>query len=144
EYMVADVEPYEDVPLQVEQELEAEEIMPHQSIDNIPFTNWPTSTMYSVLLDCTNRFLQSTTPSWRRNALLACGNPPLDPRLLPYWLATVLPIEDSLKYRLIPERTVRGRLKIALGWMHMHIQIARQPRYATQTLITSALVPPSQ
>ena len=49
--------------------------------------------------------------------LSAYGQPPTDPAIFPYWLASVLPISEDEKYLLLPTTSVRERLKIAARWI---------------------------
>ena len=45
------------------------------------------------------------------------GECPTDPALLPWWLANMLPVRDSEKYRLLKTSSVRDRLKICGSWI---------------------------
>ncbi|KAF2457822.1 PUA-like domain-containing protein [Lineolata rhizophorae] len=63
----------------------------------------------------------------RRRILLVYGDPPDDPALFPYWFASVCPLGEIEKYKLLPTTSVRERLKIVCGW----IQTAETPRSAS-------------
>jgi len=47
----------------------------------------------------------------------AFGEPPEDPALFPWWFASVLPISDSEKYKLLSTSSVRTRLKLCAVWV---------------------------
>jgi len=49
--------------------------------------------------------------------ILAYGEPPEDPALFPWWFASVLPLDDVVKYQLLGTSSVRERLKICVELM---------------------------
>ena len=52
-----------------------------------------------------------------RTIIEAYGDVPDDPAMFPYWFASVLPITHDEKYALLTTNSVRGRLKITIGWI---------------------------
>ena len=62
--------------------------------------------------------MQSVSAPWLHERVLrAYGNPPEDPAQFPYWFASILPISDEEKFRLLPTTSVRERLKICARWV---------------------------
>ncbi|EFY88926.1 hypothetical protein MAC_05020 [Metarhizium acridum CQMa 102] len=45
------------------------------------------------------------------------GECPSDPAVFPWWFASMLPVKDLEKYRLLGTSSVRERLKICCGWI---------------------------
>jgi hypothetical protein len=61
---------------------------------------------------------RSRSARWlHHNVLAAYGQPPTDPALFPYWFASILPISEEERYRLLPTTSVRERLKITARWI---------------------------
>lgn len=62
--------------------------------------------------------MQERSAPWLQQRVLDInGQPPEDAALFPYWFASVLPINDEEKYKLMGTRTVRERLKITATWI---------------------------
>ncbi len=62
--------------------------------------------------------MQAASAPWLHERVLqAYGSPPDDPALFPYWFASILPISEQEKYKLIPTTSVRERLKITAKWV---------------------------
>lgn len=62
--------------------------------------------------------MRARSANWLQQRVLDIhGQPPSDPALFPFWFASVLPISDEEKYKLLPTTTVRERLKITAGWI---------------------------
>ncbi|KAJ8509336.1 hypothetical protein ONZ45_g8482 [Pleurotus djamor] len=62
--------------------------------------------------------LQQGTAPWvvqRMND--AYGPPPTDPSSFSFWVALVLPIEETEKAKLLPIRSIRLRLRVVVGWI---------------------------
>lgn len=56
--------------------------------------------------------------AWLANRVLAIyGEYPNDPALFPWWFASVLPVTEEEKYRLLGTSSVRARLKICCHWI---------------------------
>ena len=120
-YIVADVEKLEDVSLAEEEQLEARETsVPVPADDNLlaQISRRPTNELCEVLQSFIARARQNST-RWFSNRLLETyGEPPDDPRMLPYWVAAILPLTEDEKYKILPLTSVRERLKIAVRWVH--------------------------
>lgn len=119
-YSVGAVERVEDVPLAEEERLEAQDVSlpPVSETDSQSQLNrMPTR----ILLDLGSEFIErmrARSANWLQQRVLDVhGQPPSDPALFPFWFASVLPISDEEKYKLLPTTTVRERLKITVGWM---------------------------
>jgi len=128
-YLVGRVQRVDDIPLPEEEALEARET----SGDQPASSEGP-----SAQLDCmsTQRLLEyglqfveearSRSARWLHQRVLAAyGQPPTDPAIFPYWLASVLPIAEEEKYLLLPATSVRERLKITAGWIQ-RLEAARR------------------
>lgn len=64
-----------------------------------------------------SRMREQSVP-WLTERLLAIfGECPTDPAVFPWWFASVLPVKDIEKYRLIGTSSVRHRLKICASWI---------------------------
>lgn len=119
EYIVADVERSDDLPIAEEEALEALQTA-HTAPQSSQSPAW-CHLSTSALLQICHQFVQHTqrvsAPWMQENHLEAFGPPPTDPAMFPYWLASILPIADDEKYRLIVSSSVRDRLLITVGWI---------------------------
>jgi Lon protease-like protein len=62
--------------------------------------------------------MRGQSVSWLTARVLAVfGECPTDPVLFPWWLASVLPVSDDEKYRLLGTSSVRQRMKICCQWI---------------------------
>ncbi|OQO07824.1 hypothetical protein B0A48_06615 [Cryoendolithus antarcticus] len=119
-YAVGNVERLDDVPTTEEERLEAAET------SGAPVPEWDVVGQLDrmstqALLDLGRSFIErmrGRSANWLQQRVLDIhGQPPTDPALFPFWFASVLPISDEEKYKLLPTRTVRARLKIIAGWI---------------------------
>ena len=121
-YAVGRVERVEDMPLGEEEALEAAEVQTQHAPDesgrgDAPLASLSTADIMSISTEFVNRMRSASAP-WLSNSVLASyGNMPEDPAMFPFWFASVLPINEAEKYRLLPTRSVRERLKITAGWV---------------------------
>ena len=122
-YVVGKVERVDDIPLAEEEALEAAEVSishpPDYEISDpaAPLSSMSTADLMSFCTDFIARMRSASAP-WLSNSVLAAyGSMPEDPALFPFWFASVLPINEAEKYRLLPTRSVRERLKITAGWV---------------------------
>jgi hypothetical protein len=73
------------------------------------------------LMEIATRFVRSmqaqSAPWLQERVLHVYGDFPSDPALFPWWFASILPIMDSEKYKLLGTTSVRQRLKICVGWI---------------------------
>lgn len=119
-YIVGNVERTDDVPLAEEEQVEATE-----TTGSVPAANelatrldhMSTNDLLQIGLDFITRMQNASAPWLPARVLAAYGPPPDDPALFPYWLASILPIADDEKYKLLPVKSVRERLKITARWV---------------------------
>ncbi|KAF4602460.1 hypothetical protein EYR40_005667 [Pleurotus pulmonarius] len=73
------------------------------------------------LMDTCRTFLQElergTAPWVVQRLNNAYGLPPTEPAPFSFWVALVLPIEESEKAKLLPIRSARLRLRVVVGWI---------------------------
>jgi len=132
-YSVGKVERLDDVSTAEEERLEALETStsqppaPPPTISGIP-AHTPESAEAHLnrmptreLLEIGSAFIErmrARSANWLQQRVLDThGQPPSDPALFPFWFASVLPISDEEKYKLLPTTTVRQRLKITAEWI---------------------------
>lgn len=119
-YLIGQVERLDDVSLAEEERLEAEEVsaVPTDSTDIAAQINrMSTKDLFAVSKDFVIK-MQSRSATWLQQRVLdSNGHPPDDAALFPYWFASVLPIKEEEKYKLMGTRTVRERLKITAAWV---------------------------
>ncbi|MCJ1330506.1 hypothetical protein MMC10_007191 [Thelotrema lepadinum] len=122
-YAVGRVERVDDVPLAEEEALEAREVAsihppdPDTRGSLPPLASLSTADLMGICTEFVLR-MRAATVEWLSTSMLAAyGDMPDDPALFPFWFASVLPINDHEKYRLLPTRSVRERLKITAGWV---------------------------
>ncbi|KAI7281880.1 ATP-dependent protease-like protein [Hortaea werneckii] len=119
-YAVGSVERLEDVSLTEEERLEAiEASLPPVAEDDVAgrITRMSTQQLLAVGQDFIRR-MQARSANWLQQRVLDIhGLPPDDAAMFPYWFASVLPISDEEKYKLMGTTTVRQRLKITASWI---------------------------
>ncbi|EMC92627.1 hypothetical protein BAUCODRAFT_77623 [Baudoinia panamericana UAMH 10762] len=120
-YTVGSVERFEDVSLAEEERLEAEETSQPPPADETDMhaviSRMPTQDLLALGREFVYR-MQARSASWLAQRVLdTYGQPPEDAALFPYWFASVLPIADEEKYKLMGTTTVRERLKITASWI---------------------------
>jgi hypothetical protein len=132
-YSVGKVERLDDVSTAEEERLEALETSTPQlpilppTVSGIPahtpepaeahFNRMPTRELLEIGSSFIER-MRARSANWLQQRVLDThGQPPSDPALFPFWFASVLPISDEEKYKLLPTTTVRQRLKITAEWI---------------------------
>jgi len=132
-YCVGNVERLDDVSTAEEERLEALETstpqlpVPPPTVSGIPahspelaeahFNRMPTRELLEIGSAFIER-MRARSANWLQQRVLDThGQPPSDPALFPFWFASVLPISDDEKYKLLPTTTVRQRLKITAEWI---------------------------
>ena len=128
-YVVGSVDRVEDISLMEEEQLEAEETSAAQAAASsshteseeadfpVDLNHLPTRRLFKL---CIEYIFQERAKGvvWLQQRIVnTYGEPPQDPALLPYWLATILPIADEEKYLLLKTTSVRERLKIVVRWI---------------------------
>ena len=124
-YVVGRVERVDDIPMAEEEALEASEVdgrtanlpFPSRPPSNAPLHTLSTMQLLRIGTDFINRMHAVSAPWLSASVIAAYGHMPEDPALFPYWVASVLPIDEAEKYRLLPTTSVRERLKITAEWV---------------------------
>ncbi|KAL9034597.1 MAG: hypothetical protein Q9180_005315 [Flavoplaca navasiana] len=119
-YIVGRIERLDDVPLAEEERIEAAETSgPPAPAEDLAAQLNLLSTV-QMLRDCAdflNR-MRAASQSWiQARVIAAYGPPPDDPAIFPYWFASIVPVHELDKYRLLQTRSVRERLKMTLRWV---------------------------
>ena len=122
DYIVANTERRDDIPIADEEAIEAAQTagagVP-AAFGGAAWTSLPTQ----ELLHLCHRFvdhMRAVSMPWLREDNLATFGPrPDDAAVFPYWFASVLPIVDREKYRLICSRSVRERLLLTMWWIKL-------------------------
>lgn len=119
-YIIANVEKIEDISLAEEEALEAHETTMPPAADNDlagQLDRMPTNDLAAISLGFIQRAREQSARWFSSRLLETYGEPPTDPALLPYWLATVLPLVDEEKFKVLPTTSIRDRLKITARWV---------------------------
>jgi Lon protease-like protein len=77
----------------------------------------PTRELFETGVAFVKKMRDQSAPWLHHRVFQAYGECPTDPALFPWWLASVLPIADGEKYKLLPTASVRERLKMCVGWI---------------------------
>lgn len=119
-YTVGEVERIDDISLAEEEQIEAEEtsLPPVGDADTAAEINaMSTQALHTLGREFIVK-MQARSANWLQQRVLDIhGQPPDDASLFPYWFASVLPISEDEKYKLLGTRTVRERLKITATWI---------------------------
>lgn len=119
-YIVGNIERYDDVSLAEEEHLEnAETSMPVTPGNDVAaqLNRASTSDLLKIGTDFVSRMRAASAPWLHERVIASYGPPPNDPAVFPYWFASILPIVDEEKYKLLPTTSVRERLKITARWV---------------------------
>lgn len=119
-YYVGDIERLDDIPLAEEERIEAAETSgstpsPTDLIGQIDHMS--TVQLLRVGTDFITRMRAGSAPWLHDRVIEAYGQQPTDPALFPFWFASIIPIAEEEKYRLLPTTSVRERLKITARWV---------------------------
>lgn len=76
-----------------------------------------TQRLMDYALDFVHRMQAQSVPWLTERMITIYGACPADPALFPWWLASMLPVRDVEKYRLLGTSSVRDRMKICCSWM---------------------------
>ena len=121
-YTVGRTQRIDDVSLSEEEALEARETAgtPPAAEDAVgQIDHMSTQRLLEKGLDFITK-ARARSENWIHARILAAyGQPPTDPAIFPYWLASVLPIHEDQKYLLLPTTSVRERLKITARWIQV-------------------------
>lgn len=119
-YIVGNLERHDDVSLAEEEQLEAAEMSRSagQANDLIAqLDRTSTSDLLNIGTQFVTRMRAASAPWLREQVIVSYGPPPNDPAMFPYWFASILPIADEEKYKLLSTTSVRERLKITARWI---------------------------
>jgi hypothetical protein len=86
-----------------------------QTVDDVETMS--TQALMEYARDFVTRMRAQSVPWLTERMLAIYGECPNDPAILPWWLASTLPIRDLEKYRLLGTSSVRDRLKICCKWI---------------------------
>ncbi|RDW70059.1 PUA protein [Coleophoma crateriformis] len=78
----------------------------------------PTQQLMDISINFVKK-MQDQSASWLHSRVFQTFGPlpENDPALFPWWFASVLPLVEVEKYRLLGTTSVRERLKICVGWI---------------------------
>lgn len=138
-YTMGKIQRIDDVSIEEEEAVEAQEVSPVASEDEslaelkpespasepkgrFPQTVSDVQTMSTKMLlefalDFVARMRAQSVPWLTERMLVIYGECPEDPAVFPWWLASMLPVRDIEKYRLLGTSSVRDRLKICCSWI---------------------------
>ena len=119
-YIIGSVERIDDISLAEEEQVEATETTgpPAERHDLVgQLDRMSTQELLRIGTDFITRMNAASAPWLHERVLAAYGPMPDDPALFPYWFASILPISDDEKYKLLPTTSVRQRLKITARWV---------------------------
>ena len=119
-YIVGNVERVDDISIAEEEQIEASERSGPPPASNDIFgqiNHTSTLDLLKICRDFVERMQAASAPWLHQTYLRAYGPPPDDAAIFPYWFASILPINDDEKYKLLPTTSVRERLKITVRWV---------------------------
>lgn len=119
-YIVGNVERVDDISFAEEEQIEANETSgPPPALNDLigQLNHTSTQDLLKICRDFIARMQAASAPWLHENVLASYGSPPDDAALFPYWFASILPINDDEKYKLLPTTSVRERLKITARWV---------------------------
>jgi hypothetical protein len=76
-----------------------------------------TASLMEFALDFVSRMTTESVPWLAERMLSIYGECPEDPAIFPWWFASMLPVRELEKYRLLGTSSVRDRLKICCSWI---------------------------
>lgn len=127
-YFVGKVQRIDDIPVHEEEIMESRETStaaPPDADEQTQLQHLSTQRLLDMCLGFVEQARSQSAQWLHQRVLAAYGQPPSDPAVFPYWLASVLPIAQTEKYTLLPATSVRERLKITASWIQ-RLERARQ------------------
>ncbi|EPS40426.1 hypothetical protein H072_5729 [Dactylellina haptotyla CBS 200.50] len=118
-YPIAKIERVEDIPYGDEESMEATERTLNPSSGDNP-ENLACLSTQELHQNCLNfvSLMRNNSVGWFTDRILNIyGHPPQDPALFPFWMATLLPINEQEKYLVLVSTSVRERLKLIMVWI---------------------------
>ncbi|KAI9673409.1 MAG: hypothetical protein M1817_002871 [Caeruleum heppii] len=119
-YTVGSIDRVEDISLAEEERLEAlETSAPEAPAHDLlgQLDRLSTRALLQTGIQFIAKMRATSAPWLHERVLAAYGNPPDDPGCFPFWFASILPIADEEKYKLLATTSVRERLKITARWV---------------------------
>lgn len=120
-YPMAKVERIEDIAYADEENMEATERMLHvtpgDAITLASLSHLSTQELHQQGLEFVNSMRNSSTGWFADRILNTYGQPPQDPAIFPFWVATLLPVNEREKYLVLVSTSVRERLKLVTVWI---------------------------
>ncbi|KAI1085845.1 hypothetical protein F5B20DRAFT_21449 [Whalleya microplaca] len=137
-YLVGNIEKIDDISVAEEEAMEAAETMRARGVQDLvtrpptpvtPVRSPPVPLSLDDLETMSTRELVETgvefvgrmraeSVAWLASRVLAIyGECPEDPATFPWWFASILPVKDEERYRLLGTSSVRERLKICCRWI---------------------------
>ncbi|KAF3084842.1 hypothetical protein TWF102_011793 [Orbilia oligospora] len=120
-YPMAMVERIEDIAYADEENMEMMERMldatPGNATTLASLSHLPTQELHRQGLEFVNSMRTSSTGWFADRIINAYGQPPQDPAIFPFWVATLLPVHEREKYLVLVSTSVRERLKLVTVWM---------------------------
>jgi len=121
-YAVGRVQKIEDISLADEEQLEIREMTAARTVpleqNIINLDGLSTRELFEIGQTFVARARERSAPWLQGRIIDVYGGPPEDPAVFPYWFASVLPLHEDEKYKLLPATSVRERLKITARWVH--------------------------
>ncbi|KAI1335177.1 hypothetical protein F5Y15DRAFT_258636 [Xylariaceae sp. FL0016] len=77
----------------------------------------PTQHLVNFGIDIVQRMRAQSVPWLAARVIAIYGECPPDPAVFPWWFASILPLKDAEKYKLLSTSSVRERLKICCRWI---------------------------
>ncbi|RIA86236.1 PUA-like domain-containing protein [Glomus cerebriforme] len=121
-YDVGRIERIDDISPEEEERIEREEIR-RAEIHNVsnpldnPIREYTTSELIGISRDFIDTLRNGNSPWLLQRLNSVYGDMPDDPSDFSYWVASVIPIAEVEKYRLLELRSVRERLKLIVEWI---------------------------
>jgi Lon protease-like protein len=88
-----------------------------QPLSPTDLDSMPTKDLMKIGTSFVKMMREQSAPWLHRRVFQAYGECPDDPAIFPWWFASVLPIADGEKYKLLATSSVRERLKICASWI---------------------------
>lgn len=142
DYLVARIQPLNDISIPDEEEQEALETIHHVPSSNLSnLTNppplpllaesinrTPTATLLNHCIDFVQRIAEKedargkwlppgTSGSSRATMMVRRGQLPRDAEAFPWWFASNFPVKEYLRYEMLGTNSVRERVKMCWGWI---------------------------
>ncbi|KAI1005618.1 hypothetical protein K3495_g2599 [Podosphaera aphanis] len=129
DYTIGKIERIEDISIPAEEAMEARETSraarntsrngqsPSQRNSASQIETMSTQALFELSIGYVKRMREESALWLQKRVFQVYGECPTDPGTFPWWFASVLPISDSQKYKLLATESVRERLKICAGWI---------------------------